>query len=48
MKPGRVLFELNGIPEETAREALRLASHKLPIKTKFLKRENLQTGGEEQ
>ena len=48
VKPGRVLFELNGIPEEIAREALRLASHKLPIKTKFLKRENLQTGGEEQ
>ena len=48
VKPGRVLFELNGIPEETAREALRLAPHKLPIKTKFLKRENLQTGGEEQ
>ena len=48
VKPGRVLFELNGIPEETAREALRLASHKLPIKTKFIKRENLQTGGEEQ
>ena len=48
VKPGRVLFELNGIPEETAREALRLASHKLPIKTKFLKRESLQTGGEEQ
>ena len=48
VKPGRVLFELNGIPEETAREALRLASHKIPIKTKFLKRENLQTGGEEQ
>ena len=48
VKPGRVLFELNGIPEETAREALRLASHKLPIKTKFLKREDLQTGGEEQ
>ena len=48
VKPGRVLFELNGIPEETAREALRLPSHKLPTKTKFLKRENLQTGGEEQ
>ena len=48
VKPGRVLFELNGIPEETAREALRLASPKLPIKTKFLKREKLQTGGEEQ
>ena len=39
VKPGRVLFELNGIPEETAREALRLASHKLPIKCKFVKKE---------
>ena len=48
VKPGRVLFELNGIPEETAREALRRASHKLPNKTKFLTRETLQTGGDEQ
>ena len=40
VKPGRVLFELAGVPEETAREALRLASHKLPVKTKFLAREN--------
>lgn len=36
VKPGRVLFEMDGIPEETAREALRLAAHKLPIKTKFM------------
>ena len=45
VKPGRVLFEMNGIPEETAREALRLASHKLPIRCKFIKKE---LGGEEQ
>ena len=38
VKPGRVMFEIAGIPEEVAREALRLAAHKLPIKTKFLKR----------
>ena len=48
VKPGRVLFEMSGIPEETAREALRLASHKLPIKTKFIKRETEDVGGEEQ
>ena len=47
VKPGRVLFEMNGIPEEVAREALTLAGHKLPIKTKFIKRET-ETGGEEQ
>jgi large subunit ribosomal protein L16 len=35
---GRVLYEMDGVPEELAREALRLASHKLPIKTRFLKR----------
>ena len=40
VKPGRVMFEIAGVPEETAREALRLASHKLPVKTKFLAREN--------
>ena len=39
VKPGRVLFEIKGVSEEIAREALRLASHKLPIKTKFIKRE---------
>ena len=39
VKPGRVLFEIKGVSEEIAREALRLASHKLPIKTKIIKRE---------
>jgi large subunit ribosomal protein L16 len=38
IRPGRVLFEMGGIPEEEAREALRLAAHKLPIRTKFVKR----------
>ena len=38
VKPGRIMFELAGVTEETAREAMRLASHKLPIKTKFVKR----------
>ena len=38
VKPGRIMFELAGISEDIAREALRLASHKLPIKTKFVKR----------
>lgn len=48
VKPGRVMFELAGIPEETAREALRLAAHKLPIKCKFVLKEELdgeQVGG---
>ena len=36
VKPGRVMFEIAGVPEETAREALRLASHKLPIKAKII------------
>jgi large subunit ribosomal protein L16 len=39
VKTGRILFEIEGVPEETAKEAMRLASHKLPIKTKFVKRE---------
>lgn len=39
VKREKVLFEIAGVPEEVAREALRLASHKLPIKTKFVKRE---------
>jgi len=39
VKPGRVMFEIGGVSEETAREALRLAAHKLPIKCKFVKRE---------
>ncbi len=38
VKPGRVMFEMAGIPEEQAREALRLASHKLPVKCKFVKK----------
>ena len=46
VKPGRVLFEIAGVPEELAREAMRLASHKLPIKCKFITREN-KIGGEE-
>ena len=46
VKPGRVLFEIAGVPEELAREAMRLASHKLPIKCKFVTRENT-IGGEE-
>jgi large subunit ribosomal protein L16 len=45
VKPGKILFELAGVPEETAREAMRLAAHKLPIKTKFVKRE--EAGGNE-
>ncbi len=47
VKPGRVMFEIAGVPEEVAREALRLASHKLPCKTKIVKREtDTETGGE--
>jgi len=45
VKPGRVLFEIAGVPEETAREALRLAMHKLPVKCKFVTRET-EMGGE--
>ncbi|WP_249713585.1 50S ribosomal protein L16, partial [Bacillus cereus] len=41
VKPGKVLFEISGVSEEVAREALRLASHKLPIKTKCVKREEI-------
>lgn len=44
VKPGRVMFEIAGVPEETAREAMRLAMHKLPIKCKFVTKE---TGGEQ-
>ena len=39
VKPGRVMFELSGVPEPLAREALRLAAQKLPVKTRFVKRE---------
>lgn len=45
VKPGRVLFELTGVSEEVAREALRLAGHKLPCKTKFIKKEEAVEGG---
>ncbi|AFY82337.1 MULTISPECIES: 50S ribosomal protein L16 [Oscillatoria] len=39
VKPGRIMFEIGGVPEATAREAMRLADYKLPIKTKFITRE---------
>ncbi len=45
-KPGRVLFEMGGVSETVAREAMRLAGHKLPIKTKFVKR-GQELGGEQ-
>ncbi len=41
VKPGRIIFEIDGVKEEVAREAMRLAAHKLPVKTKFIKREEL-------
>lgn len=47
VKPGRVLFEIKGVTEEAAREAMRLASHKLPLSSKFVKREDFENiGGE--
>ena len=46
VKPGRVMFEIGGVSEAVAREALRLASHKLPIKTKVVKKEEAEKGGE--
>ena len=48
VKPGRVMFEIAGVSEEVAREALRLASYKLPVKCKFVKREDtvVENGGE--
>lgn len=46
VKPGRVMFEIAGVDEETAHEALRLALHKLPLKGKILKKENNEVGGE--
>ena len=45
VKPGRIMFEIAGVPEDTAREALRLAMHKLPVKCKFVARED-EVGGE--
>ena len=47
VKPGRVMFEIAGVSDDAAREALRLASHKLPIKTKVVKREEAEGGAEE-
>ena len=41
VKPGTIMFEMQGVTEETAREAMRLAAHKLPVKTKFLVREEV-------
>jgi len=45
VKPGRVLFEMDGVSEEVAKEAMRLAGHKLPIKTKFVTREQQEVEG---
>ena len=47
VKPGRVMFEIEGVSEEIAREAMRLAAHKLPIKSKFIAKETQETGGEQ-
>ena len=47
VKPGRVLFEMDGIDEATAREAMRLAGHKLPIKTKFMMKETAEAATSE-
>ncbi|MCL6429931.1 MAG: 50S ribosomal protein L16 [Anaerolineae bacterium] len=47
VKPGRILFELGGVREEVAREALRLAAHKLPIQTQFVARQTV-AGGEQE
>ena len=51
VKPGRVLFEIKDVTEDIARESMRLAAHKLPLKTKFIKREadvaKTEAGGEE-
>ena len=44
VKPGRVMFEMSGVPEPIAREAMRLAGHKLPISTKFVVKEGLEHG----
>ena len=46
VKPGRVLFEMDGVSKEIAQEAMRLAGHKLPIKTKFVEKDTKAEGGE--
>ncbi len=48
VKPGRVLFEMAGVPEDVAREALRLASHKLPIRCKFARKDELKSADADQ
>lgn len=48
VRPGRILFEIAGVPEEAAREALRLAGHKLPVRTKFVARREAGVAGESQ
>jgi large subunit ribosomal protein L16 len=47
VRPQRILFELSGVPEDVAREAMRLAAHKLPIRTRFVKREEAGEGAHE-
>ncbi len=47
VKPGRVMFEISGVSEDLAREAMRLAAHKLPIKCKFVSKETEEKGSEE-
>jgi large subunit ribosomal protein L16 len=44
VKPGRMIFEIAGVPEEAARESMRLASHKLPIRTRFVSRQDMVGG----
>jgi large subunit ribosomal protein L16 len=46
VKPGRILFEMAGVPESEAQEAMRLASHKLPVQTRVIQREGAVEGGE--
>ena len=46
VKPGRVMFEIGGVSEEVAREALRLAMHKLPLKCKFVRKADQETEGD--
>ena len=44
VKPGRILYEVQGVPEDLAREAMKLAAQKLPVKTKFVNRADLEGG----
>jgi len=46
VKPGRVMFEIAGVPREVAKEAVRLAMHKLPVKSKFVEKEQVEMGGD--